>query len=118
MIPPSVTWIGNEAFSDCKGLTSITLPSGVTHIGHSAFYNCTGLKSITIPSSVAWIENSAFHSCPSVTSACFLGNAPIMGRDVFKDTASDLTVYCLNGKTGFDAPSWKKFKVVIKDDSK
>lgn len=32
--------IGENAFVDCSGLTSITLPSGVTSIGKSAFKNC------------------------------------------------------------------------------
>ena len=35
-----VTKIGHEAFSYCRGLTSITIPNSVTSIGNSAFYNC------------------------------------------------------------------------------
>ena len=33
----TVTSIGWEAFYDCKGLTSITIPNSVTSIGDSAF---------------------------------------------------------------------------------
>ena len=35
-----VTSIGYEAFYDCYGLTSVTIPNSVTSIGHSAFYGC------------------------------------------------------------------------------
>ena len=38
VIPNSVTYIGNYAFSGCSGLTSVTIPNSVTSIGNSAFY--------------------------------------------------------------------------------
>ncbi len=36
----SVTSIGNSAFYECYGLTSVTIPNSVTSIGSSAFYRC------------------------------------------------------------------------------
>ena len=55
-----VTSIGNGAFEDCSGLTSVVIPNSVTSIGGWAFRNCTGLTSIEIPSSVTSIGPSAF----------------------------------------------------------
>lgn len=40
IIPNSVTSIGEDAFYDCIGLTSITIPEGVTSIGVFAFCGC------------------------------------------------------------------------------
>ena len=59
-IPDSVESIEYGAFSDCTGLTSVTIGNGVRSIGDYAFYYCTGLTSITIPDSVASIGYGAF----------------------------------------------------------
>ena len=42
----SVTSIGERAFRDCSGLTSVTIPNSVTSIGERAFYNCSGLTTL------------------------------------------------------------------------
>jgi hypothetical protein len=63
-----VTTIGENAFSDCSNLTSVTIPSSVTTIRYSAFRNCSNLTSVTIPSSVTTIGNSAFIRCRNLTS--------------------------------------------------
>ena len=47
-----VTSIGEYAFYDCSGLTSVTIPNSVTSIGYAAFYNCSGLTSVTIPNTL------------------------------------------------------------------
>lgn len=44
--PSFVTSIGRYAFSDCTGLTSITIPDSVTSIGDSVFSGCSKLKTI------------------------------------------------------------------------
>lgn len=40
IIPNGVTTIGNSAFKNCDGLTTITIPNSVTSIGEGAFENC------------------------------------------------------------------------------
>ena len=60
----SVTEIGYNAFEDCSGLTSVTIPNSVTKIGGCAFRGCTRLRSIAIPNSVTEIGNDAFDDTP------------------------------------------------------
>ena len=62
-----VTTIGNYAFHNCTGLTSVTIPNSVTSINWHAFQNCTALTRITIPNSVTSIESYAFYNCDSLT---------------------------------------------------
>ncbi len=47
-----ITAIGDKCFSDCRHLTSITIPSSVTSLGDWCFFGCSHLTSITIPSSI------------------------------------------------------------------
>ena len=69
--------IATDAFRNCTGLTSITIPNSVMSIGNQAFLGCTGLTSITIPDSVTSIGESAFRGCSSLESITlpFVGNA-------------------------------------------
>ncbi len=60
----AVTSITYEAFVDCTGLTSVTIPNSVIDIGTSAFNGCTGLTSVTIGNSVTSIGDYAF--CVSI----------------------------------------------------
>jgi len=85
-IPAGVTYIGDWAFYECTGITSVTIPSSVTGIGNSAFYQCSRLTSITIPSSVTIIGNGAFNGCSSLTSVTISRRTLIL-TDVFPSTA-------------------------------
>ena len=67
IIPSGVSSIGDDAFFDCSGLTSINIPSGVTSIGDSAFAYCN-IISITIPNSVTSIGDGVFSGCTSLTN--------------------------------------------------
>ena len=55
-ISHSVTSIGWWAFSDCSGLTSVTIPNSVTSIGTEAFSGCSGLTSVHISDIAAWCK--------------------------------------------------------------
>ena len=83
----SVTEIGNYAFQDCTGLTSIMIGNSVTSIGESAFEGCTGLTSIEIPNSVTSIGGLAFRGCTALKDLHIAdGNGTLtLGSRVFYD---------------------------------
>ena len=56
-IPDNVKSVGDYAFADCTGLTSVIIPESVTNIGKSAFYLCTGLTAITVHSTNAFYSS-------------------------------------------------------------
>ena len=82
-IPDSVTNIGDEAFRDCDGLTSVTIPNSVTNIGYQAFEECCGLTSVTIPDSVTRIGPWAFANCCDLTSVTIPASVAVIGHEAF-----------------------------------
>ena len=85
IIGDNVTSIGDFAFEDCIGLTSVTIPNSVTSIGEGAFYGCTGLTSVTIPNSVTSIGESAFGYCTGLTSVIIPNSVTSIGNFAFSD---------------------------------
>lgn len=81
-LPDSVRSIGEYAFSDCRALTGFAIPGGVTSIGDRTFYACTSLSSVTIPDSVVSIGNFAFCFCGGLGSVTIHGVTSI-GADAF-----------------------------------
>ncbi|MDP7052405.1 MAG: leucine-rich repeat protein [Verrucomicrobiota bacterium] len=73
-IPESITIIGDWAFLDCNNLASVTIGNEVTSIGEGAFYNCSSLTSVTIPESVTTIGNLVFHGCSNLTNVTISNN--------------------------------------------
>ena len=93
-IPGSVTAIGDNAFSFCAGLTSVTIPNSIMTIGNEAFSFCAGLTSVTIPSSVTTIGDFAFHDCAGLTSVTIPGSVTAIGDCAFLGCTKLATIYC------------------------
>ena len=89
----SVTSIGDKAFYDCDGLTSVTIPNSVTSIGNYAFFYCGGLTSVTIPNSVTSIGDYAFRYCSSLTSVTIPNSVKTIGDYAFA-CSNIRTIYC------------------------
>lgn len=79
----NVTSIGNNAFENCSGLSSITIPKSITHIANSAFYGCTGIKELHIEDSEIPISCNKQYYDPTDD---FFKDSPIeymyIGRDI------------------------------------
>ena len=85
VIPNTVTHFNVYAFSECTGLTSIDVPNSVTTIGHMAFYGCFGLTSVSLGNSVSSIEWQAFWKCENITSIEFPNSLTSIGWGAFRE---------------------------------
>lgn len=113
-IPASVTYngteysvvrIANQAFRDCHGLLSVSLPYGLQRIGNQSFYNCYSLQSVTLPSTLTEIGFSAFANDTSLLSISIPNSVTTIGATAFDNCRSMHTVSIGNGLSslGFNA---------------
>ena len=107
MLPNSVTTIGEGAFSDCTGLSSVVIPNNVTSIGMDAFSGCSGLTSITIGNGVTIIYQGAFFGCTGLTSVTIPNNVKIIGSSAFKNCTNITTISIGNGVTEIGIEAFK-----------
>ena len=68
VIEEGVTSIPKESFTECKNLTTITIPSSVETIGEKAFYFCEKLTAVTLPKKLRELGGGAFYKCSALSS--------------------------------------------------
>ena len=88
VIPATVTSIGDNAFSGCFMLTSLSIPKSVTSLGNNAFAECTSLSSIDIPSSVTYIGDAAFSGCSALKTLDIPNSVSSLGQAAFGGCSS------------------------------
>ena len=103
-----VTSIGESAFTDCKSLSSITLPDTVTSIGRDAFYYCSGLTSIDFPDNLVTINNRAFNSCSGLTSIDFPDSLTTISQYAFAYCFKITSLYIPSGVTSIGNTSFTR----------
>ena len=102
----SVIEIGNGAFANCSGLTSVTIPNSVTSIGYYAFYGCSGLTSVTIPNSVTEISDYAFRGCSGLISLTIGNSVTSIGSSAFEGCSSLTSVTVPNSVTSIGSSAF------------
>jgi hypothetical protein len=70
--PKQLTYIGNEAFRACEGLTVVSLPPSVESIGEASFRDCKNLTTPPWTSGLQRVASSAFRGCKSFTGSLTL----------------------------------------------
>ena len=105
-IPDGVTSIGGDAFSGCAALTTVEIPNGVTAIGGSTFSNCIRLAKVTIPKSVTSIGKNAFYYCESIADVYYDGTEEDWAKISISSGNEDLLAAALHCKpTPLTAPT-------------
>lgn len=82
-----VTQIDDGAFTNCVGITEVSIPTSITYIGQQAFSGCTALTGIAIPDSVETLGANAFYGCEALEEIRFPNREVNFGRDALTGTA-------------------------------
>ncbi len=108
VIPPvspdgdRVTSIGEAAFYNCSGLTSIEVPTSVTSIGGSAFSHCNSLISITLPfagTSEVCFLSSIVYPVPSSLKMVIITGGTSIGSNAFSGCSGLTSITIPDGVT-------------------
>ncbi|MBR5146935.1 MAG: leucine-rich repeat domain-containing protein [Bacteroidales bacterium] len=98
----NVTSVGENAFSSCDYITSVTLPNTLTTIGRLAFYGCKGLSSINLPENLTSIGNAAFMYCNKIISVVIPEGVTVINYQTFSDCSTLKTVKLSSNCTKID----------------
>ncbi len=107
--------IGFKAFKNANALENIVLQGvNLKEIGEEAFSGCTELKTITLPSSIKTVYASAFSGCTKLTDVVVEGTGVVLKNNVFSgctamkkvnnqvDLTVDLSCFDSIGNNAFD----------------
>ena len=96
-----VTSIGEHAFHDCTGLTSVTIGDSVTSIGHDAFAYCDNIMNIYYTGDVAgWCGISGLDSLRFSSRTLYIGGKKVEGDLIIPDSVTSIGDYAFYGCTG------------------
>ena len=95
VIPNSVTIIWDYAFYRCTSLSTIALGDSLKIVGVNAFGNCSALTSIVLPNSVTTIEDYAFENCGHLATVVIGSSVTSIGYYAFSGCSQLTNVICL-----------------------
>ena len=120
-LPTTLVTLGDQAFTNCTGLTKIEIPEGVTTIG-SAFFGCSNLAEVTLPSTLTTLKGSTFYNCSSLTSIVLpealetIGAMTFNGCSALTEIISPAAVPPTAGVMAFDGVD-KEIPVYVLEES-
>ena len=111
-IPDSVNSIGMQAFYGCQNLTSVTIPDSVTSIGEGVFEECSDLASVTIPNSLTYISGFAFNGCQNLTSVTIPESITFIDECAFQDSGLTSVIFQSDVAPTFNTESFRTGTII------
>ena len=112
-VTASVNSIGETAFKNCTGLTSVTInPGNLTSIGTSAFEGCSSLPLIIIPDNVISLGNSIFSGCSSLQDVTLSSQITAIPQNAFYNCQNLTTITLPKGVTSIGTSAFQNCSVL------
>jgi hypothetical protein len=115
-IPLTVSYIREDAFSDCIYLKVITIHGGVRGIGHKAFSNCVNLERVVLFDGIKSLSKEAFFGCTKLEEIRIPKSLNYIEESVFSGCENLRTIVVDEDNTSFcslDGVLFNKNKTVL-----
>lgn len=112
----AVVAVGDYAFRQCTGLTSVTLADGIATVGGSAFYACSGITTLSLPASVTTVGAAAFSLLSALADVWMWAVTPpaTSATAFYSVDLSGCTLHVPCGaSTAYSAAPWNAFGSVV-----
>jgi len=92
MVTPTPSYIADDAFADCSGLTEFTFPDNFSGFGANAFKNCISLQNLHIPEGTTTIGDGALAGCTGLQQVTLPSTLTDVSSNAFPQDASGMNV--------------------------
>lgn len=103
-----VTGMTTNAFYNCSGLTSLSIPDGYTNIPWGAFSYCTNLTTVKMADSVTSIAQGAFSSDINLESVTLSDNITVIGNGSFSNCPNLKNIALPSGLSKIDSHAFSQ----------
>lgn len=85
VIPNTIDSIGNWAFVNCVGITSVVIPEGIKSIGQGSLNTCINMTKVSFPNSLTRIGWASFLGCENLQNLVIPDNVTTIEEYAFKN---------------------------------
>ena len=118
-VQDGLTCIGENAFSHCAGLRSVTLPGSIEKIAAHAFAGCGALTEFIVPEGVVSIGRGAFSGCGRMKTVTLPRSVTEIREDAFADCGAPQIRYSFTDRRdlGQYMDLEDSFRLIVPEDS-
>lgn len=95
----TVNSIAKQAFYNCTGITSVTIPASITTYGDYIFTGCSGIKSVSLPDNMVTLPDGFLNQCTALASISLPQGIKALGKYSLAYCASLTSVNIPEGVT-------------------
>jgi hypothetical protein len=97
VIPETVYWLGEGAYSECGNISEMRIPERVALLPDKLFSNCRALKKVILHERLESIGTMAFTGCTNLLSLTVPDSVTKIGDNAFPNLGDKFTLICGRG---------------------
>ena len=92
-LPESLVWVGYQAFSKCPNLKEITIKEGLEQTHKAVFSDLAALEKVHLPNTLKYMQDRMFVNCPMLQTVNIPDKVTSIWSDTFNNCPSLKSLY-------------------------